>query len=125
MKGTEIYRVDSHETRQMIFIAACPDAQADWTLQKKLLIRNLHPRNDLQKHWNKYGEDDLFMTVVKTVNSPEAIRKEINKCKETSVIKEPDITISESFESEIIEPEEVKKPITATIKRTKKTYKKK
>lgn len=129
MKNTEIYRVDSHETRKMVFVAACPDGKLDWALQMKLLKAGLHNHQDLQKHFDKFGEGDMLMTVVKKVE-PEAIMKEINKCKETSVFKEPDITVSET---EIIEPEveEFEKP-TSTISRPstagnrrKKTHKRK
>jgi len=142
MKNTEIYRVDSHETRKMVFVAACPDGKLDWALQMKLLKAGLHNHQDLQKHFDKYGEDDMLMTIVKKVE-PEAIMKEINKCKEFPIKfnepipeetkSEPDITVSET---EIIEPEvEVRENPTfssATISRTstagnrrKKTHKRK
>ena len=88
MKMSEVYRVDSIETKEIVFIAAWEDANMDWSNQKALLRDNIHPIDKLQKHFNKYGERDLTMAIVKKVNSEKAIRDEIIKCKNPVIEKE-------------------------------------
>jgi hypothetical protein len=82
MEKVEVFRVDSKETKEMVFVAAWADAKEDWTNQLALLKKHTHPIAKLQAHFEKYGADDMVLTVVKKVSSFEDIVKEITKCKE-------------------------------------------
>ena len=105
-KSTEIYRIDSEQTCDMVFIAACDDAKLDWSLQKGLLEKNVHPRKDLQKHFNKYGGDDMVFSLVRRVSSEKTARDVILECKKPKeVIPEvvPDV-VNEDSDSKVIAP---------------------
>ena len=90
----EVFRVDSKETKELVFIAAWADAKEDWSNQLALLRKNTHPIAKLQAHFNKYGESDLDMIIVKKVFTEKEIIQNINKCKEpvieTAVIPVPE-----------------------------------
>ena len=75
----EVYRVDSKETGEMVFIAGCGDAKEDWSAQLGLLTKGIHPRFGLQKHFNKFGQDDMAFSVVKKVKDEAEMRKVILK----------------------------------------------
>jgi hypothetical protein len=85
----EVYRVDSKETGKMLFIAGCGDAKEDWSLQSGLLKKGIHPIFKLQKHFDKFGEDDMAFNVVKKVKDEAEMRKVILKAKE-EVIEMPE-----------------------------------
>ena len=109
-KSTEIYRIDSEQTCDMIFIAACDDAKLDWSLQKGLLEKNVHPRKDLQKHFNKYGDVDLIFSIVRRTASLKTMREIILECKKPKE-KVPEIIIKES--------EQVEEPKKTSKRKTK------
>jgi hypothetical protein len=90
----EVYRIDSKETKEMVFIAAWEDAKLDWNEQVKLLEKKVHPFPALQKHFNKYGSGDLEMTIVKKVKTDAEVGKEIGKC----------LTAVEKYERPIFKP---------------------
>ena len=105
-KSMEIYRIDSEQTCDMVFIAACDDAKLDWSLQKGMLEKNVHPRKDLQKHFNKYGDADMVFSLVRRTGSEKTMRDVILECKKPKeVIPEvvPDV-VNEDLDSKVIAP---------------------
>ena len=107
----EVYRVDSKETGEMIFIAAWEDAREDWKQQLILLKKGIHPIVKMQKHFNKFGEEDMEFKSIKKVSSEKELTKVINDAKE----KEPEVEIATikqpAVEKAVIkEPKKVAKP---------------
>jgi hypothetical protein len=81
----EVYRVDSKETGELLFIAAWEDAKVDWSNQLGLLRKKLHPIVKLQDHFNKHGEVDMVFSSVKKVSNEKEQIKVIVEAKEKKV----------------------------------------
>ena len=69
----EVYKVESKKTGKRVFIAAWEDAGTCWKDQLALLRRGTHPTK-LQEHFNKFGEDDLEMSIVKKLPDAEVTK---------------------------------------------------
>lgn len=119
MAKIEVYRVDSLEMKEMIFIAACENAKTDWELQRGLLLKGTHPVVKLQNYFNKYGDSDLSMEVVKRVDSENAARKVVLECKYP--VK---VLVKKVIESAIIDEPETEKAIIPEPLKFKKLRKK-
>jgi len=126
----EVYRVDSKETGELLFIAAGDDPKTDWKDQSELLKKKTHPVVLLQSHYNKYGESDLVFSTVKKVSSDKELVKVIAEAKEKKVkvqkgqVKEevpdevPEVTTEEipEVEDAVVEEPEME---TAVVKKRK------
>jgi len=131
----EVYRVESKDTGEMLFIAGCEDSQQDWGEQLKLLKQGNHPRFGLQKHFSKFGHDDMKFSVIKKVKDEAEMRKVILKAiakaaEEPELLPEPlpepptelepepepsTITLDSIDDSDLLTPEEPDLSIPAGI----------
>ena len=116
----EIYRVDSERTGELMFTGAWQDSKFCWDGQLLLLRKGTHPVKRLQEHFDKFGEKDLTMTLVKKVKDEEELNKEFGKLlsKEVKIekTKEPEKVFVVSDDKVIAEV----KATTLNIKRTRK-----
>ena len=66
MKNTGIYQIKSIETGR-VYIGSAINIKTRWNRHKRDLFKNVHHSSFLQRHYNKYGIDDLIFSIVKTI----------------------------------------------------------
>jgi hypothetical protein len=122
---TEVFRVDSTETGELLFIAAWIDAKVDWANQLALLKKGTHPIPALQSHFNKYGEPDMVFSIIKKVESEKELIKVITEAKEPKKKESPKEDVKKVETADLKPPETEKAVIKEVKKLPKKTGKKK
>ena len=64
MKIPAIYKIQSKTNSERIYIGSAVDIKDRWRCHLKDLRNNKHHSPQLQRHFNKYGEEDLIFIVV-------------------------------------------------------------
>jgi hypothetical protein len=106
----EIYRIDSTKTKELLFAGAWPEAKLCWLNQLVLLRKGIHPKDSLQKHFDKFGEDDLVMKAGKRI-APENLQTEMKKFLAVTPEAKKETTQITSLPVEKNEIKEIVKPI--------------
>ena len=75
MKNTGIYQIKSIETGR-VYIGSAINIKTRWNRHKRDLFKNVHHSSFLQRHYNKYGIDDLVFSVVEFCKKEELLLKE-------------------------------------------------
>ena len=86
----ETYRIESEKTKEVVFTSTWNEAKADWKAQLELLKKGVHPKKDLQKHFDRFGEEDLTFLTGKEVKKVTEVKSEkiVNETKEPEKVKE-------------------------------------
>lgn len=59
-----IYKIQSKTKTDRCYIGSALDIYIRWRIHKRDLVRQRHHAKKLQNHFNKYGIDDLFFSIV-------------------------------------------------------------
>lgn len=64
MKASGIYKIQSKSAPERVYVGSAINLDHRWAVHLFQLRRNVHHSVKLQRHFNKYGEDDLvFITI--------------------------------------------------------------
>ena len=75
MENTGIYQIKSIKTGR-IYIGSAINIKTRWNRHKNDLFKNVHHSSFLQRHYNKYGIDDLVFSVIEFCKKEELLLKE-------------------------------------------------
>lgn len=73
---TGVYKIQSIIHPERIYIGSGNSIGCRWKTHRYLLKNNKHHSKKLQRHYNKYGEDDLRFEVLMECKKEQLIRKE-------------------------------------------------
>jgi group I intron endonuclease len=76
MKVSGIYRIRSIIKPERVYIGSATLICNRWRVHKYELKRNTHHSNKLQKHYNKYGLEDLIFEIIQVCNIKDLINIE-------------------------------------------------
>jgi len=71
-----IYKIQSKTNSDRIYIGSSKDISDRWRLHISDLRKNRHHSIKLQRHYNKYGEEDLRFEILNECNLDNLIKKE-------------------------------------------------
>ena len=75
MKNTGIYQIKSIKTGR-IYLGSAINIKTRWNRHKRDLFKNVHHSSFLQRHYNKYGIDDLIFSIVELCKKEELLLRE-------------------------------------------------
>jgi len=64
MKNTGIYKIESRLKAKRIYIGSSVNINARWNKHLSELRKNIHSNSKLQRHYNKYGKNDLIFSIL-------------------------------------------------------------
>jgi group I intron endonuclease len=64
MKISGIYKIESRIKPERIYIGSSVNISKRWCYHKEDLCKNKHHSKKLQRHYNKYGKEDLIFSVI-------------------------------------------------------------
>lgn len=73
---TGIYQIQSIIKPERIYIGSAINIDKRWAIHLSQLKTNKHNNNKIQRHYNKYGKDDLIFTVIEECSKDQLISKE-------------------------------------------------
>lgn len=73
-----IYKIVSELFKERIYIGSASDIQKRWNRHRYDLIHNKHHSVKLQRHFNKYGIDDLTFTIIMECERIDLLKHEQN-----------------------------------------------
>jgi group I intron endonuclease len=76
MKISGIYKIQSKIKPERIYIGSSENISKRWVTHKCILKRNIHHSIKLQRHFNKYGEQDLVFSIILECFKEDLIKNE-------------------------------------------------
>lgn len=71
-----IYKITSLQNPNKVYIGSTQNINQRWGRHLKDMKRNIHPNKKLQNHYNKYGEGDLFFSILFICEQDELLEAE-------------------------------------------------
>jgi group I intron endonuclease len=71
-----IYKIESKIKPERIYIGSSIDIDGRWVMHRSDLLKNKHSSIKLQRHYNKYGADDLLFSIIVECNKEDLLRHE-------------------------------------------------
>ena len=71
-----VYKIQSKIKPDRVYIGSAVDIKSRWRIHKHHLFKNKHHSKKLQRHFNKYGLDDLKFEVLVECDNDVLIKKE-------------------------------------------------
>ena len=75
MKNTGIYQIKSIKTGR-IYLGSAINIKTRWNRHKRDLFKNVYHSSFLQRHYNKYGLNDLIFSIVEFCKKEDLLLKE-------------------------------------------------
>lgn len=76
MKIGGIYKIQSEIKPERFYVGSAGTLNNRWHLHLRQLRANKHHSIKLQRHYNKYGEEDLIFSVIQNCNNEDLIKEE-------------------------------------------------
>lgn len=76
MNITGIYKIQSKIKPERIYIGSAINIKSRWSYHLSCLKRNVHHSKKLQRHYNKYGKDDLMFEIITQCDKDNVIAME-------------------------------------------------
>lgn len=74
-KNTGIYQIKSIKTER-VYIGSAINIKTRWNRHRRDLLKNAHHSSFLQRHYNKYGINDLIFSIVEFCKKEDLLLKE-------------------------------------------------